>query len=110
MADCLTTTEIEGLLADSLSPTDKARAEGHLATWDKCRQDVERGRADNELLGKIKRTYQAETLSKRDRPVESHARPTPPAESIEGYETLREVHRGGRDLRTGPGCGRAQSS
>ena len=98
MADCLTAAEIQELLADTLSPDEKVRAERHLAECEKCRQEVERLRADDELFGKIKQACEAETVAKRDEPADSHARRTPPTESIEGYEILSEVHRGGQGV------------
>ncbi len=58
MAGYLTPAEIEGLLADTLSAEDKARADAHLAACETCRQEFERGRADNALLGMILRVYE----------------------------------------------------
>ena len=98
MANCLTPAEIERLLTDSLPPEDRARAEAHLAECENCRQEVARLRADDELFGKIKQAYEAETLSKRGEPADSRPRPIPPTESIEGYEILNEVHRGGQGV------------
>ncbi|MHC4094212.1 MAG: protein kinase domain-containing protein, partial [Planctomycetota bacterium] len=98
MADCPTHAEIERFLADALSPDEKVWAEAHIAKCEQCRKEVERRRADHELLGKIKHAYQAETVSRRDEPTHSQAPPRPPTESIEGFEILSEVHRGGQGV------------
>ena len=98
MSECLTSAEIEGLLADTLPPADKARAKAHLAECETCRQEVARLRADEELFGKIKQAYGAETVSRPDDPGDSSGPSGPPTESIEGYEILSEVHRGGQGV------------
>ena len=90
MSKCLTPAEIEGLLADTLSPDEKVRAEAHLAACERCRQVVERGQEDNELFGKIKQAYEAETVSRPEDPGNSHPLPglrSPGHESQSGLQS-----------------------
>ncbi|MHC4067723.1 MAG: protein kinase domain-containing protein, partial [Planctomycetota bacterium] len=98
MADCLTRAEIGRFLANALSPDENVRAEAHIAMCEKCRQQVKRGRADDELFGRISRTYQAQTVSGQDEPGDVHVPPRPHTESIEGYEILSEIRRGGQGV------------
>jgi hypothetical protein len=97
VSDCLTPIEIERLLADSLPPADKARAEAHLAECDKCREQVRERQAHGRLADDIKQAY-AETVTnpKDDGPTKRSLGPMP--DSIEGYEILSEVHRGGQGV------------
>jgi anti-sigma factor RsiW len=97
MANCLTPIEIERLLADSLPPEDKMRADAHLAECEKCRKQVRERQAHGRLADDIKQAY-AETVTnpKGDDPTERSPGPMP--DSIEGYEILSEVHRGGQGV------------
>ena len=96
MADCLTPAQVEALLADALSPSEKALVEAHIAECENCRNKIEAQGAENRLFGDIKRAYHGETVERKDQPGES-ARP-PVSDSIEGYEILREIHRGGQGV------------
>ncbi|MCZ6654123.1 MAG: serine/threonine-protein kinase [Planctomycetota bacterium] len=97
MADCLTPDQIEALVSGRLVPTGKARAEAHLAKCEKCRGQLDALQNDHQLLGDIKHAYLAETAVKDARPGTFQSS-KPVSDSIEGYEILREIHRGGQGV------------
>ncbi len=97
MADCLTPAEMQALLADDLSVVDKERVETHLAECESCRKQVDALRAEGRLFGDIKQAYQPETVAKDARPENVQSSPAV-SDSIEGYEMLREIHRGGQGV------------
>ena len=97
IAGCLTPDQIEALVSGRLVPTGKARAEAHLAECEKCRGQFDALQNDDQLLGDIKHAYQAETVVKDARPGTFRSS-RPVSDSIEGYEILREIHRGGQGV------------
>ena len=97
MSECLTSIEIEHLLADLLPPEETARAEAHLAGCEKCREQLRERQVHDRLFDDIKQAYAERVPSpESDNPVERPRGPTP--DSIEGYEILSEVHRGGNSI------------
>ena len=96
MVVCLSAAEIEQLVAGALGAEERRNAEAHLAECEGCRRQAEQLRADNNLFGRIKQAYETQTTP----PSDGLSRPSrlPAADSIEGYELLREIHRGGQGV------------
>jgi serine/threonine protein kinase len=104
MGNCLTPMDIEKLLADTLPTEEKARAQAHLRACERCRVQLEARRADQELFGQIKRAYRQENGSEphESDPTRSGvggaASPGRNLDTIEGYDILSEIHRGGQGV------------
>ncbi|HKQ50414.1 MAG TPA: tetratricopeptide repeat protein [Phycisphaerae bacterium] len=98
MAGCLTPAQIESLLAGTLSAQEQRRAEEHAAVCEACRGRIEARRTDEKLFGQIKEARPDETLLRPASPRVSAQAGLPVNESIEGYEILREIHRGGQGV------------
>ena len=63
MAPCLTPVEMEGLLANSLSPADKA----HLAECEQCRKALHEKRDQDHLFKDLQQAYAESTTGAEDR-------------------------------------------
>lgn len=92
MAECLTPAEIEGLLADTLPPENKARAEDHLASCSKCRALVERYRSDNDLLGQLQQLGPAETVAVGGGGEAGPNSPVRPSVRLANPPSVRKIH------------------
>ncbi|UCG33718.1 MAG: protein kinase, partial [Phycisphaerales bacterium] len=112
MTTCLSNDELVGLVADSLPQERCTQAEAHLAECESCRRRLE------ELCRRQLAAHEAEdpdhASSRPGSAVETVATPRspssleetefaagptgPPRDSIEGYEILSEVHRGGQGV------------
>ena len=104
MPECLTSTEIENLIQGTLSPEAGRRANNHQATCEKCRQAIETHKSDRQLFDDVRNACLDETRPAGPEPsndtvVDLEPSPRSPiANSIEGYEILSEIHRGGQGV------------
>ncbi len=99
MAECLTPEDMASLLEGALSPERNALARAHLAACDKCGKAFDALKSDGDLSGVIREAYAPATVSQSTYAAD----PGPPngastGESIEGYEILGEIHRGGQGV------------
>ena len=99
MEPCLTSEQIEAFVADAMPPEQRVKAEAHLQDCERCRAAVEARRSETQLAGEIQQAYQAPTMTRPQSPAGGIAAEPPPiADTIEGYEILREIHRGGQGV------------
>jgi predicted Ser/Thr protein kinase len=104
MGECLTNAEVEDLLSGRLSDADRARVEAHLAACAGCRRDVEAAQRDGpgNVPGDQGASPKTRTNLDDDRSA-GGVEPDPirrgaVRDSIEGYEILSEIHRGGQGI------------
>jgi serine/threonine protein kinase len=93
MTDCLSSAEIDGLLAGTLSPAETEGAEAHLTSCPRCRRQVEAGRVARQPTQNLPAPGLPETVCGAPAP-EPPSRPP----SIPGYDVLAEIHRGGQGV------------
>jgi len=97
MGTCLSPIEIECLLADSLSPADRARAEAHLVECEKCRSELHEKPGQDHLFRDIQDAYAKKAAMQGGRNTEGQSAASI-SDSIDGYEVLAEIHRGGQGV------------
>lgn len=102
MSRCLTPEELADFLAGELSAPARAEAESHLAECGECRRELEARRADNQLFVRVQAAHRPAKSSETDgetRTVGVHPRvPDTYEPTLEGYEILSEIHRGGQGV------------
>jgi WD40 repeat protein/serine/threonine protein kinase len=102
MTHCLSESDIERLVVGDTPAAARADAEAHLAACPNCRDAVNSRRADAQLFQEIRQAF-GENGAKRASSPPSHLQSDPGSvsdaiESIEGYEILSELHRGGQGV------------
>ncbi len=105
MSDCLTPEELEAIARTDSLPED-ARARAHLESCDDCRQQVQRMRDALKLIERAREAAPESDGFLSDENAASDVEPTldtddlrePLRLTIEGYEILRELHRGGQGV------------
>ncbi len=104
MTNCLTPSDLEGLLAETLSPEAEAVAKAHVTDCGMCHKEFEARRADDGLFADIKRACRASTAPGADDPdatvpgAPDLSERVPVAVTIEGYDILAEIHHGGQGV------------
>jgi non-specific serine/threonine protein kinase/serine/threonine-protein kinase len=99
MGSCLTSGQIEAYVAATLSPDQAAEFARHFAECATCRAAVESRRAEQALAGEIHQAFGTNTATSPDQlPTASEMTTGEIAERIEGYDILRELHRGGQGV------------
>ncbi|UCE62478.1 MAG: zf-HC2 domain-containing protein [Phycisphaerales bacterium] len=99
MDACLKIDEVEALVAGELSAEKKARFEAHVASCSRCRKVVSAFEQDRVLAQSIQQAYEKITVSDSNTAVGFGTGEGPSiANSIEGYEILHEIHRGGQGV------------
>ncbi len=104
MVSCLTTDELDGLLEGGLAVPDRARCEAHVRTCHSCREELDAREADQRLFQNLRRAFRngsglstvpsmADTRASDGRVVDVEL-----PETLEGYEILGELHRGGQGV------------
>jgi len=97
---CLKTDEVEAYIAGTLSADDQARFEAHVASCASCRKAVKACGQDIELAHDIQQAYGEVAVSDSSQTMLSQGpgETQEDVESIEGYEILHEIHRGGQGV------------
>ena len=93
MDRCLTHDEVEGLLARTLAPVDLEWALDHLADCQACREALGKQRAEDALVDDLRKAHS-------DAPTQSQSPSVAqePVTTMDGYEILGEIHRGGQGV------------
>ncbi|MCH7813059.1 MAG: protein kinase [Planctomycetes bacterium] len=98
MTTCLTEEQLEQLARGSLAEADARRAEAHLKACPACRAALDACRENlaylDEVAGDLLAIGDRGETRTRDDPPE----PRQPALAIEGYQIVRELHRGGQGV------------
>ncbi len=99
MDACPKIGEVEAFVAGEVSAEDKARFEAHLASCSRCRSLTSAIEQDQALAQGIQQAYEGIAVSTMNTSAElgSDERSSV-ADSIEGYEILHEIHRGGQGV------------
>ncbi|MCP4591033.1 MAG: protein kinase [bacterium] len=109
MTACLSDSELHRYHARELESADGARVQEHLAACEDCaRRSAELAAGHDALVGQIKAAAGSETIglpprdASGDKPPSSGGAVDPPDHQrlghIEGYEIIREIHRGGQGV------------
>ena len=100
MDACLKIDEVKALVAGELSAADEARFDAHVTSCSRCRKVVGTFARDRELALGNQQACEKIAVPGSDRStfvLGSDKKPSI-ADSIEGYEILNEIHRGGQGV------------
>ena len=99
MSECLTEEQLETLASETLSIKEAAPLRDHLQQCLACRELLEECRANLRFAGTVKEVLGGEESTIRLVPGSAQPAPAPvPADTLEGYQILRQLHRGAQGV------------